>query len=109
MDTQSSKPLKTGDTLSRDEGETLIREHMTDETAQAMGYPSAKVWFMEDELAKLAREWHRTHDETVLSEYHKLYYKMIVFGYPPEAFAPETEIDTAYMPELPTQMLSERD
>lgn len=104
MDTQQTRPLKPGDTLSREEGEKLIREQMTDEKAHQMGYPSAKVWFMEGDLAQLASQWHQTHDEAILSEYHKLYYKMIVFGYPPEAFAPDTEIDTEFMPELPEQV-----
>lgn len=100
MDAQKSNPLTHDDTVSSDDVHEM-RYMISEETARKMGYPSAKVYAMEVRLAELARQWHQTHDETVLSEYHTLYYKMIVFGYPPEAFGPETEIETEYMPELP--------
>jgi hypothetical protein len=103
MDTQKSKPLTHDDTVSSDEVHDM-RYTINEETARKMGYPSAKVYAMEVRLAELARQWHQTHDEAVLSDYHTLYYKMIVFGYSPEAFGPETEIETEHMPELPEKV-----
>lgn len=100
MDTQKPEPLTHTDTVSSDDVHQM-RYAVSEETARKMGYPSAKVYAMEVRLAELARQWHQSHDKAILLEYHTLYYKMIVFGYPPEAFGPETEIETEYMPELP--------
>ncbi len=99
------KPLTHTDTVSTGDAHQE-RYHISDETARKMGYPGAKVYGMEIRLAELAQKWHKTHDKAVLADYHILYYKMIVFGYLPESFAPETEIEPEYMPELPEHMTS---
>lgn len=99
------KPLTHSDSLSADDAHQQ-RYEISDETARKMGYPGAKVYQMEIRLAELAQEWHKSHDKAILADYHRLYYKMIVFGYSPDSFAPETEIDTEYMPELPEHMTS---
>ncbi|MCI0713852.1 MAG: hypothetical protein L0154_27085 [Chloroflexi bacterium] len=100
MAPKQSKPLTHADTTSANEV-ARKRDAITDEVAHKMGYPSAELYRMERKLADLADEWRRTHSQSVLTEYHALYYKMIVFGYSPSAFAPDTEIETEFMPELP--------
>jgi hypothetical protein len=104
MDTQQPQPLRPGDTLTREEGEALIRERMTDEMAQEMGYPSKKVWWMERELEDLAAQWRGTKADQLIKDYHLLFYKLIAFGWDPRSIPFEAELPRDLMPELPEKV-----
>lgn len=103
MDTRQH-PLKADDMIAPDELDVFFETHVTDEMARRLGYPSAKVFFMERELSQLAAQWHQSPDDATLKAYHLLYYKMLAFGFTPDDFDASTEIPAAYMPELPDRM-----
>lgn len=107
MDTKQRKPLTHADTVPASEIDQFIRDNLTDEIARQMGYTNKRMYYMDRELADLADEWRRTKSESVLREYHLLYYKMIAFGLSPDAFSPDTEIDPKFMPERPQQSRAE--
>lgn len=108
METKQRKPLTHEDTISASETEAFIAENMTDEIARQMGYTNAQMYFMDQELAYLAGKWRETKNDEILKDYHLLYYKMIAFGFSPDGFSADTEIDPQFMPERPPQFRAEK-
>lgn len=104
MDEAQPKPLKPGDTIPADTLDLYLRENATEDMVRNLGYPNLKVFFMESNLADLAARWRLTHDESVLKEYHLLYYKLLAFGLEPDDFDVSTELPSEVMPELPEHM-----
>jgi hypothetical protein len=104
MASKQSKPLTHEDTLSAEEARQL---EITDEIAQKMGFANAKLFNMERELIDLAAGWRETQDENILKDYHRLYYKMIVFGWDPLQLDAEAELLPKDMPELPEKTPAE--
>jgi len=84
MATRQRKSLTHVDT--RSEYET------TDEIAQKMGYPNARLYALDMKLAELADEYNETRDAGVLKKHQALYKKMLKMGMTPLMFSAATEV-----------------
>ena len=79
------------------------RRHYTDEQARNLGYPSAEVLRLSDDLTQLAGKWRETKDNQVASQYRETLLIMILKGYDVDTLPIQDQLPTELMPEFPPQ------
>ena len=95
-----AKRLKWEDMKSPEEY-TAERQNYSDEQAQDLGYPSAKVLHLYDHLSNLAGEWRSSRSETLAHEYGKTLLDMILKGYDVDHLPIQDQLPLNLMPEIP--------
>jgi len=79
------------------------RRNYTDEQAQALGYASAKVLRLADDLSKIAGKWRVTKDDLLVDKYQQTLYAMILNGYDVDTLPVEDQLPEELMPDLPPE------
>jgi len=64
----------------------------TDEMAQKLGYPNARLYQMDVRLAELAGQYNETRDPAALKQHQSLYKEMLDMGMTRTMFGADTEI-----------------
>lgn len=98
--------LKLEDMKSREEY-LAERQTYTDEQARKLGYPSAEVLRLSDDLTRLAGKWRRTKDDGLVLEYRQTLYEMILKGYDVDTLPVQDQLPEELMPELPPPTVRE--
>ena len=96
----TERTLKWEDMQSADDY-LEARRNFTDEQASELGYPSAEVLRLSDNLRRIAGEWRQTKDGTLLIAYRETLYSMILKGYDVDTLPIEDQLPAEFMPELP--------
>lgn len=96
------KKLKSEDVISREDYLQMV-SNLTDEDARELGYPSAKVMRLEDQLTELAGKWRRTKEEALIYKYKSVLYEMILNGYDVNTLPIQDQLPDDLMPELPPE------
>ncbi len=95
------KRLTMKDQLSREEYLQRVNQY-TDADARKLGYPSAEVLRLEIKLGEIAGAWrYNQDDKSLVLEYERVLYKMILNGYNVETLPIQDQLPTKHMPELP--------
>lgn len=68
-----------------------------------MGYPSAEVLRLSDDLTQLVVEWRETKDETVAIRYREILLRMILKGFDIDNLDMQDHLPEEHMPDLPPQ------
>ncbi|MEO1666685.1 MAG: hypothetical protein AAFU54_18755 [Chloroflexota bacterium] len=100
------KKLKPGDGISHEES-TLKRRNYTDAQAQSLGYPSAEVLRLSDDLSALAGEWRNTKSDNVATRYRETLLTMILKGYDVDTLPVQDQLPEDLMPDLPHPRVQE--
>jgi len=85
---------KMTDALTEDK----VLRRMTDEKAQKLGYPNAKIWLMEHRLGEIAGEWRTTKDDTLVKEYAAQYKALLALGWDSDLLDFEQMLPARLMP-----------
>lgn len=96
------KRLKTEDVISREEYHQMMTA-LTDKDARELGYPSAKVMRLEDQLGEIAGKWRRTGEDALIDKYKAVLYEMILNGYDVNTLPIQDQLPDDLMPDLPPE------
>ena len=77
---------------------------ITDEMAQADGYPDAESVRLEHQLSKLAAKWAIKKDPTAIKEYHDIYHTLVNKGWNPDTLTVQEVLPEALMPKHPERV-----
>ena len=58
-----------------------LHAFITDELVQKEGYPNSEVYWLESELIQIAEAWQQNPSNTLVREYHKLFFKLLDMGW----------------------------
>lgn len=77
-------------------------EHITDQQAHKLGYPSAHVLRLEDKLTDIAGAWRESKEEALVHEYKSVLYEMILHGYDVQTLPIQDQLPPEVMPQVPS-------
>ena len=77
------------------------RRHYTDEQARKLGYASAEVLRLFDQLSAIAGEWRTTKKTELVTQYRETLYAMILKGYDVDTLPLQDQLPAELMPDLP--------
>jgi hypothetical protein len=83
----------------------IERQSYTEEQVRQLGYPSLEVFHLSDYLSHLAGKWRRTKEQSLVHEYGKTLYQMILKGYDVDDLDFEDHLPERLMPELPPRAI----
>jgi hypothetical protein len=84
-----------------------LRVFVTDELAQKEGYPNAEVYWLEADLIKLAEKWRLKPENTLVKEYHKLFFRLLDMGWELHLLAAKGLLPAKHMPKDYTDLNAE--
>lgn len=79
------------------------RRHYTDEQARELGYVSAAVLRLSDQLSAIAGAWRTTRKTERVTQYQVTLYAMILKGYDVDTLPIQDQLPPELMPDLPSE------
>ena len=80
-----------------------VVDNYTEEDARKSGYPSLKVMKLEYELTRIAGAWRETKRDSLVHEYKRVLYEMILNGYDVNTLPIQDQLPDERMPDLPPE------